>query len=100
MIEREVGKMAAFRAAGFRTADIVYRGANALVLENLGRTLGGDMSDARGEPDRHDALLRAASEIGGCIRLASAMAARIRATSSLPPMAPLPSWISRKTRRR
>ncbi|WP_377291502.1 serine/threonine protein phosphatase [Rhizobium sp. SG2393] len=65
MIGRETGKMAAFKAAGFRTAGIVYRGPRALVLENLGRNLGGDMRDARGEPVSHDALLvRCATEIG------------------------------------
>ncbi len=65
MIGRETAKMAAFKAAGFRTAGIVYRGPRALVLENLGRNLGGDMRDARGEPVSHDALLvRCATEIG------------------------------------
>ncbi|SIQ74045.1 hypothetical protein SAMN05880582_103184 [Rhizobium sp. RU20A] len=65
MIERELRKMAALSAAGFRTAKVLYRGPRALVLENLGRTLGGDMSDAKGEPAVHDGLLlRAATEIG------------------------------------
>ncbi|HEV7308645.1 serine/threonine protein phosphatase [Ensifer sp.] len=66
MIEREVGQIAAFSAAGFRTPQIVYRGPTVLVLTHLGLPVSKHMGPLRDcDPEAHDQfLVRCAAELG------------------------------------
>lgn len=66
MLGREVRQINAFSVAGFKTPQILYRGATALVLSHLGVPVSKQMSALRDEDaDAHDALLvRCAAELG------------------------------------
>ena len=66
MVERECRQIAAFRAHGFLTPDILYRSHNALVLSDLGPSVATQLADMRHrDPQGHDALVaRCGLELG------------------------------------